>query len=136
MFRLNVVFAATVMILSSCCKESTKIEKPGRIEALILYYSQTEGEGAYVAIEQLYQELIQHPQEWYEAMSKDSISFNRFYSKLEHFVFNVGTSQFTAEDLESIRKQGLGRLKKANISKEFQTMHAKMIEKLEAIKIE
>ncbi len=135
MFK-SILFITILSITIACSERPAKVEKIGRIDALIMYYSQSDGEGTYVAADRLFRELIQHPQEWYQAMSKDTISFNNFLTDLKDVVFCVDISSITEEGLESTRQQALDGLKETKVSRGFERMHNRVIQKLESIKIE
>lgn len=127
---------ALLFVLLSCSKQAPKIEKIGRVEALVVYYSLSEGESGRVAGNQLFQELLENPQEWYEAMSEDTLSFNRFLRQMENVIFAGISNQMTIDDLENMRIQAIDRLKRTMVPSEFENMHNKLIQKLESIKPE
>lgn len=133
MFK-SILLIALFSMLINCGEKPHKVEKIGRIDALVIYYSLSDGEGTYAAADQLFEELIGTPEEWYRAMSKDTISFNRYQLDLENIVFSLDISSITKEELESSRKQAIDRLSNANVSTEFDKMNDLMIKRLKEIR--
>ena len=126
----------SILLFTQCVDNSKKPERIGRIDALILYYKQCDGTLCFSAANLLFEELSGDPLEWYQAMAKDTVSFNRFLDDMEHLVFKPRTAYMTLEDVESMRVQVLDRLKRKKVFKEFLSMHERVIKRLEGIKVE
>ncbi len=132
----NVLLTVLCLFLNQCTELPQKTEKIGRIDALILYYSQCDGAGCYAAADLLFEELVGSPLDWYEAMAKDSVSFNRFLNAVEHRIFELKSPFISLEDLESRRTQVLDRLKRKKVFPEYEEMHNRVIKTLEDMKLD
>jgi hypothetical protein len=126
----------TLALCTQCVEKSKKANSIERIDALILYYKQCDGTLCFSAANLLFEELSGDPLEWYQAMAKDTISFNRFLNDMEHLVFKPRTAYMNLENVESMRVQVLDRLKRKKVFKEFESMHERVIKRLEGIKVE
>jgi hypothetical protein len=92
-----------------------------------------DGERAFILERKLFETMLKSPEDFFDEMYKDSISFGRFVDFLESGVFtNFGDS--VVSHLEKIRLAAIDKMQKLQVKEAYRPMKSRVVEKLHTIR--